>query len=148
FQAEDGIRDRNVTGVQTCALPISCEPPILRAWWWPYWKPGFTHHLLPVFRQVLPIPPIIFPMMAHERGSHSRISLPIRILEIGARFYAARAYFTPNIFTSTPATKECPWSLIGQRFIAIQHSFVLVASIFFPAKQCGGATKIPQPCRI
>src|SRR5699024_12048128 len=25
FQAEDGIRDRNVTGVQTCALPISTE---------------------------------------------------------------------------------------------------------------------------
>src|SRR5699024_4342057 len=24
--AEDGIRDRNVTGVQTCALPISCGP--------------------------------------------------------------------------------------------------------------------------
>src|SRR5699024_11618528 len=23
FQAEDGIRDRNVTGVQTCTLPIS-----------------------------------------------------------------------------------------------------------------------------
>src|SRR5699024_3515149 len=27
FQAEDGIRDRNVTGVQTCALPISRGPP-------------------------------------------------------------------------------------------------------------------------
>src|SRR5699024_11881639 len=27
FQAEDGIRDRNVTGVQTCALPISHSPP-------------------------------------------------------------------------------------------------------------------------
>src|SRR6266540_3354021 len=26
FQAEDGIRDRDVTGVQTCALPISCWP--------------------------------------------------------------------------------------------------------------------------
>src|SRR5699024_12232417 len=26
FQAEDGIRDRNVTGVQTCALPISPSP--------------------------------------------------------------------------------------------------------------------------
>src|SRR5699024_11423034 len=25
FQAEDGIRDRNVTGVQTCALPISSK---------------------------------------------------------------------------------------------------------------------------
>src|SRR5699024_12105730 len=35
FQAEDGIRDRNVTGVQTCALPISClmnvSPETLRA---------------------------------------------------------------------------------------------------------------------
>src|SRR5699024_11647973 len=26
FQAEDGIRDRNVTGVQTCALPILRAP--------------------------------------------------------------------------------------------------------------------------
>src|SRR5699024_11528057 len=25
FQAEDGIRDRNVTGVQSCALPISFD---------------------------------------------------------------------------------------------------------------------------
>src|SRR5207249_7222892 len=31
FQAEDGIRDRNVTGVQTCALPILI--PIWRARW-------------------------------------------------------------------------------------------------------------------
>src|SRR5699024_11585253 len=27
FQAEDGIRDRNVTGVQTCALPIFGRRP-------------------------------------------------------------------------------------------------------------------------
>src|SRR5699024_12213667 len=27
FQAEDGIRDRNVTGVQTCALPILFTTP-------------------------------------------------------------------------------------------------------------------------
>src|SRR5256886_5917899 len=26
FQAEDGIRDLTVTGVQTCALPISMDP--------------------------------------------------------------------------------------------------------------------------
>src|SRR5206468_7424903 len=26
FQAEDGIRDLIVTGVQTCALPICCRP--------------------------------------------------------------------------------------------------------------------------
>src|SRR5699024_11719569 len=30
FQAEDGIRVRNVTGVQTCALPIS--PPGCSCW--------------------------------------------------------------------------------------------------------------------
>ena len=28
FQAEDGIRDWSVTGVQTCALPISLAPPL------------------------------------------------------------------------------------------------------------------------
>src|SRR5271167_3073180 len=31
FQAEDGIRERNVTGVQTCALPI-CQPVLNAAW--------------------------------------------------------------------------------------------------------------------
>src|SRR5690348_9377266 len=30
FQAEDGIRDGRVTGVQTCALPISGRPPLPR----------------------------------------------------------------------------------------------------------------------
>src|SRR2546425_12968564 len=30
FQAEDGIRDKLVTGVQTCALPISTRPPARR----------------------------------------------------------------------------------------------------------------------
>src|SRR5690606_40375898 len=35
FQAEDGIRDFHVTGVQTCALPISGFPrrvPIAEVW--------------------------------------------------------------------------------------------------------------------
>src|SRR5699024_11834563 len=31
FQAEDGIRDRNVTGVQTCALPIFSQLPLLKS---------------------------------------------------------------------------------------------------------------------
>src|SRR2546425_10103644 len=54
FQAEDGIRDKLVTGVQTCALPISnadyaaylestgAPPP---AFWG---KPGFSHPRQPV----------------------------------------------------------------------------------------------------
>src|SRR5437867_8162226 len=32
FQAEDGIRDRTVTGVQTCALPISPAGQTYQAW--------------------------------------------------------------------------------------------------------------------
>src|SRR5207249_5661384 len=44
FQAEDGIRDRNVTGVQTCALPI-------------------------LFRHILPnILPLIFVLAAIDIG--------------------------------------------------------------------------------
>src|SRR5699024_12443801 len=35
FQAEDGIRGRNVTGVQTCALPIWFRP-----WPWPSNSPN------------------------------------------------------------------------------------------------------------
>src|SRR6478609_10447194 len=37
FQAEDGIRDKLVTGVQTCALPISPQPGSCRTGWtsWP-----------------------------------------------------------------------------------------------------------------
>src|SRR6267154_4564165 len=32
FQAEDGIRDGRVTGVQTCALPISASTGSWRSW--------------------------------------------------------------------------------------------------------------------
>src|SRR3712207_9105278 len=32
FQAEDGIRDIGVTGVQTCALPISIEATTVGTW--------------------------------------------------------------------------------------------------------------------
>src|SRR6266699_4750089 len=38
FQAEDGIRDADVTGVQTCALPISRR--------WARWKVSETASLL------------------------------------------------------------------------------------------------------
>src|SRR5437879_11840834 len=34
FQAEDGIRDTSVTGVQTCALPISITSAMLRLLLW------------------------------------------------------------------------------------------------------------------
>src|SRR5699024_11734097 len=46
FQAEDGIRDRNVTGVQTCALPI-CPFQTFRKIIFPLAAPGvFTTGIL------------------------------------------------------------------------------------------------------
>src|SRR5688572_33150959 len=35
FQAEDGIRDLTVTGVQTCALPICQSTPAMTIWFLP-----------------------------------------------------------------------------------------------------------------
>src|SRR5258708_23228138 len=42
FQAEDGIRDDLVTGVQTCALPISIRPSSSCPYLWPKWTPRET----------------------------------------------------------------------------------------------------------
>src|SRR5205085_5654957 len=55
FQAEDGIRDLTVTGVQTCALPISREgwdarthrarverPDVADGWWYGRREPDRT----------------------------------------------------------------------------------------------------------
>src|SRR5699024_10790990 len=52
FQAEDGIRDRNVTGVQTCALPISLRavanpPGPGSAEPWVPWPAGVTPQVWP-----------------------------------------------------------------------------------------------------
>src|SRR5690554_8171267 len=41
FQAEDGIRDADVTGVQTCALPILPKLPSLKPRKWPPLAPRF-----------------------------------------------------------------------------------------------------------
>src|SRR5207249_1954677 len=44
FQAEDGIRNRNVTGVQTCALPISERPSIRKDTGWRILKRACRSH--------------------------------------------------------------------------------------------------------
>src|SRR5258708_14903875 len=49
FQAEDGIRDDLVTGVQTCALPISRNSrPSRRGAFWREFREPFLFLLLPV----------------------------------------------------------------------------------------------------
>src|SRR2546422_3114652 len=55
FQAEDGIRDVAVTGVQTCALPISRKPRLSEV------------HLFPRS----PLAPLSFPL-ANCQASHNQ----------------------------------------------------------------------------
>src|SRR5688572_31247552 len=52
FQAEDGIRDLTVTGVQTCALPISTPAP--SRWWPPSRSPAPWHRLRPPMAPLSP----------------------------------------------------------------------------------------------
>src|SRR5699024_11792269 len=91
FQAEDGIRDRNVTGVQTCALPISTDPiivtsaPILlaaTAWFAPF-PPGYVSNFSPktvspcsgTWLVVVTISILILPTM-QTRGCLSIVTTP------------------------------------------------------------------------
>src|SRR5699024_11272013 len=54
-QAEDGIRDRNVTGVQTCALPISTLLPAGQTTAVTVSELGQTYLLQGVLHEVLPV---------------------------------------------------------------------------------------------
>src|SRR5699024_9487441 len=51
FQAEDGIRDRNVTGVQTCALPIS-DTDVAEALTWAAFAMTFVGVVIALFQLV------------------------------------------------------------------------------------------------
>src|SRR2546430_3965177 len=63
FQAEDGIRDLTVTGVQTCALPISSQIRLFRAA--RYELPRRVHR-----------PPAIVPRNVAPGGSYLTLSIP------------------------------------------------------------------------
>src|SRR5207249_6288761 len=77
FQAEDGIRDRNVTGVQTCALPI-----------WRGGRPPTQRHR----RQVLGLKAVV-PGPAARGGRHGGCGGPA-----GRRAgrHASRAWLLPR----------------------------------------------------
>src|SRR5256886_14849095 len=60
FQAEDGIRDLTVTGVQTCALPISRGPS---------WRARPRRALRAARPPPAPAPPARTPQSQHARAS-------------------------------------------------------------------------------
>src|SRR2546429_4601155 len=55
FQAEDGIRDVAVTGVQTCALPISCSGHVDHA------AIGIEGHTVPRICATSRFPSVLWP---------------------------------------------------------------------------------------
>src|SRR6266540_6115087 len=71
FQAEDGIRDRDVTGVQTCALPISGIEAFLDTWIpnWPELQlDDQTHASMPPFQDLVEH----WDRLTSKRGSEPR----------------------------------------------------------------------------
>src|SRR5207248_4523215 len=71
FQAEDGIRDRTVTGVQTCALPIS--------WYWLALLPTTLHRLARCSREIIsPAVIRILSRSAISKGGCSRVGIKDR----------------------------------------------------------------------
>src|SRR3712207_6870601 len=75
FQAEDGIRDIGVTGVQTCALPISdrrLKPTTLRDY-----RSTIKAHLLPAFGP-LPLEDITTEMVEDWRSEERRVGKECR----------------------------------------------------------------------
>src|SRR3712207_8665337 len=78
FQAEDGIRDIGVTGVQTCALPISwlldIDPvvfPIYLGWPWGLALGPLPNIPFPVTIHTRVCPPIVFERYGREAASRS-----------------------------------------------------------------------------
>src|SRR5207253_7640127 len=99
FQAEDGIRDGHVTGVQTCALPISRQEEALS---WRAPREGLFLACGPLLAPVAALG--LLPLAA--QGVRS---LPRRALQVGAAVLLAALVaglrHSPLPFTSAPPPK-------------------------------------------
>src|SRR5256885_11396572 len=74
FQAEDGIRDYKVTGVQTCALPIL---PVHKVY--PDWNKGYTK-MRPITGWWSILRPLVYRSEEHTSELQSPCNLVCRLL--------------------------------------------------------------------
>src|SRR6266404_1642915 len=89
FQAEDGIRDKLVTGVQTCALPIS------------FWRSSRSNPVITEITRINTVTPSITPRM--------EISVMIeRNVRFGFRYRSARKRLNGS-FNSLLAWRQTHW---------------------------------------
>src|SRR5690606_3302711 len=98
LQAEDGIRDFHVTGVQTCALPILFPHRVFEAWREKNGPWQVRESVNPYGR--VPVEPIVYrPRISRPFGS-SRISRPIMPITDSAMRTMARAEVNAEFFSA------------------------------------------------
>src|SRR5207248_4060564 len=113
FQAEDGIRDRTVTGVQTCALPIS-----LKQW-------ARKPKLMPVNEVLLTVATVADALdYAHQQGVIHRDIKPanimltkdrvVKVMDFGIAKMASSSKTQTNIVLGTP-TYMSPEQISGKK---------------------------------
>src|SRR5258708_25707295 len=95
LQAEGGIRDDLVTGVQTCALPISPLTASTRtSWYWPSGKVVCASPDASLFNCAFCL------LSDHTRTSASGMGAPVRRLAVKARTWpGAHLVTTPRAVT-------------------------------------------------
>src|SRR5256886_7505379 len=105
FQAEDGIRDLTVTGVQTCALPIyRARRTGRRLFWRPLRKA--QRRAPEVARGALPV--------AHRLGQLREREGSLRILAQPLRLFQVRARLAPELFAQADA-RQAPQQRLAAR---------------------------------
>src|ERR1022692_1135818 len=112
FQAEDGIRDSKVTGVQTCALPILLRTfggfPTVGVHWPERWLSGLRHTpgkrawaYTPPWVQIPVSPPISNPLFAEPPGA---VCFPPHVI-----FFVATGCKTQSFGYAAQRTKWIDW---------------------------------------
>src|SRR5699024_11237347 len=97
FQAEDGIRDRNVTGVQTCALPIyTCLSAAWSSW---FWRPATLPERLWLAGDMC---------ASSARGSTTLTMPPAAFLRHPVWLYQILLRYLPVLSSSMPICARCP----------------------------------------
>src|SRR5256885_51724 len=136
FQAEDGIRDYKVTGVQTCALPISLlgmaglgvgSPAIWLAW--RQWMPQYQVRLATATGRLLNQPLPDGSSLTLDAASRAEVDFyatrrQVRLLAGSAFFAVARDTEWPFMVQAA----DVQVTVLGTRFeVALEDDAVLVA---------------------
>src|SRR3712207_7631739 len=104
FQAEDGIRDIGVTGVQTCALPIFCSPAALMKSILLYSSVSFNEHWIMSASElpfIYSVTNNLFPRMTDSI---------VGVLNPSLRMYRSALYSLPNLNNGS-TLNLLPWEV-------------------------------------